>query len=47
MDAYRIYANGVLPATESVYSRILCIPLFEELATADIDRICDVIATSA
>ena len=47
MDAFRVYADGALPATESVYSRILCVPLFEELADDDIDRICDVISSSA
>ena len=46
MDAYRVYATGNLPVTESIYSRILCVPLFEELAASDIENICDVIASS-
>lgn len=44
MDAYRQYASGALPVTESVYRRILCLPLFEDLTAAQVDSICDVVA---
>lgn len=47
MDAYRIYAGDDLPVTESVYSRILCLPLFEGLSNDEIDSICDVISSTA
>lgn len=43
MDAYRSYANGALPVTEDVYRRILCLPLFEDLAADQVDSICDVV----
>lgn len=46
MDAYRSYANGVMPVTESVYRRILCLPLFEDLTGGEVDSICDVIETA-
>jgi dTDP-4-amino-4,6-dideoxygalactose transaminase len=47
MDAYRQYAGDHLPVTESVYSRILCLPLFESLSHDDIDNICDVVSACA
>lgn len=47
MDAYQQYADGDLPNTESVYSRILCVPLFGGLRDEEIDGICDVISSSA
>ncbi len=43
MDAYRDYADRRLPATESVADRILCLPIFEELAEAERDQVCDVV----
>ncbi len=43
MDAYARYAHGVLPVTEDVHSRILCLPLFQSLPLDEIDRISDVV----
>lgn len=40
MDAFRRYADGPLPVTEDIHSRILCIPLFEDLRADEIDLIC-------
>ena len=47
MEAYRAYANRPLPTTESVYRRILCLPLYEDLAADDVDLICDIIQAAA
>jgi dTDP-4-amino-4,6-dideoxygalactose transaminase len=47
MDAYRAYADRPLPVTEDVYDRILCLPLFEDLADADRDRIVAVVERAA
>lgn len=35
MDAYRAHARRPLPATESTYERILCLPLYEGLTDAE------------
>jgi hypothetical protein len=43
MEAYRPYAHRSLPVTESVYRRILCLPLFEDLTTDQVDSICDIV----
>jgi dTDP-4-amino-4,6-dideoxygalactose transaminase len=43
MRAYRTWARGSLPVTESVYARILCIPIFNDLADADQDRVADAV----
>jgi dTDP-4-amino-4,6-dideoxygalactose transaminase len=43
MDAYRQFAGGALPVTESVYRRILCLPLFEDLTANDVDSVCDTV----
>jgi dTDP-4-amino-4,6-dideoxygalactose transaminase len=43
MEAYRPYAHRPLPATESVYRRILCLPLFEDLTSDQVDSICDIV----
>ena len=47
MRAYRRWTSGPLPVTEDVYARILCIPIFNELPDADIDRIADVVRRAA
>ncbi len=39
MDAYRQFSDRPLRATEDVYSRILCVPLFEDLRDEEIDVI--------
>jgi dTDP-4-amino-4,6-dideoxygalactose transaminase len=43
MQAYRGYARGALPATESVYARILCVPIYNDLAPADQERVTDIV----
>jgi len=43
MRAYRGYARGALPATESVYARILCVPIYNDLAPADQERVTDLV----
>ncbi len=43
MEAYRGLAHRPLPVTESIYRRILCVPLFEDLTSEQVDFICDVI----
>ncbi len=43
MRAYKAHARGKLPVTESVASRVLCVPMYNELATDDLDRIADTI----
>ena len=43
MAAYADVAKTTLPVTDDVYDRILCLPLFHELADADVDHICDLI----
>jgi dTDP-4-amino-4,6-dideoxygalactose transaminase len=43
MDAYRAHADRPLPVTESVYERILCLPLFEDLKIDQVESICDIV----
>jgi dTDP-4-amino-4,6-dideoxygalactose transaminase len=43
MDAYKTYSRRPLPITDSVYRRILCLPLFEDLADDQVDMICDIV----
>lgn len=43
MDAYAAHAERALPVTDWVYDRILCLPIFEELAEADRDLVLDVV----
>ena len=43
MRAYRTFLRGALPATESVYARILCVPIFNDLALSDVDRVASLI----
>jgi dTDP-4-amino-4,6-dideoxygalactose transaminase len=43
MDAFRRYADRPLAVTEDVHARILCIPLFEDLTSGEIDLICGTI----
>jgi dTDP-4-amino-4,6-dideoxygalactose transaminase len=39
MRAYRRYATRVLPRTEEVYARILCLPIFNEIRDAEVDEV--------
>jgi dTDP-4-amino-4,6-dideoxygalactose transaminase len=43
MRAYRGYARGALAVTESVAARVLCVPMYNELAMDDVDRIADIV----
>ena len=43
MRAYKAHVRGKLPVTEKVASRVLCVPMFNELATDDLDRVADTI----
>jgi dTDP-4-amino-4,6-dideoxygalactose transaminase len=43
MPAYREFVEGPLPVTESVYARILCIPLFEEMTDVERDLVASTI----
>lgn len=43
MPAYRSFADEPLPVTESVYARILCLPLFEELAEDERELVCSIV----
>jgi dTDP-4-amino-4,6-dideoxygalactose transaminase len=43
MRAYRSFARGALPATESAYARELCVPIDNALDSADVDRVADVV----
>jgi dTDP-4-amino-4,6-dideoxygalactose transaminase len=45
MPAYARFrsADDDLVDTEAVYSRILCLPIFNELGDGDVDRVCEVI----
>jgi dTDP-4-amino-4,6-dideoxygalactose transaminase len=47
MPAYRPFADHALPATESVYARILCLPLFEELTDVERGLICSIVEKAA
>jgi dTDP-4-amino-4,6-dideoxygalactose transaminase len=46
MPAYRAFVDGRLPVTESTYSRILCIPLFEDMTVAERDLVCSAIESA-
>lgn len=39
MDFFRRFARGGLPHTEAVYEKILCLPIYNELPLAEVDRI--------
>ena len=43
MAAYAAVHTSALPITDDAYARILCLPLFHELADSDIEDICDLI----
>lgn len=47
MEAYRAYADRPLPVTESIYRRVLCLPLFEELTADQVEFICDIVEAAA
>jgi dTDP-4-amino-4,6-dideoxygalactose transaminase len=44
--AYREYPRGPMGATESVYGRILCVPLFESMTDAELEAVIDGILTA-
>ena len=44
MAMFAPYSDGPLPATESVYERILCVPLYADLSDGHIDRITDIVS---
>jgi dTDP-4-amino-4,6-dideoxygalactose transaminase len=43
MDAYRTFADRSLPKTEDLSSRLLCVPLFEDIRDADIELVAETI----
>ncbi|MHB8219928.1 MAG: DegT/DnrJ/EryC1/StrS family aminotransferase [Acidimicrobiales bacterium] len=43
MDPYRQFARGDNPESDAIHDGLLCLPLFAELSSSDVDRICDVI----
>ncbi len=43
MGAYAAYKDQVTPVAHDVAAHILTLPMFEELALDDVDRICDII----
>ena len=47
MRAFRRYATAPLPHTEGVYGRILCLPIFNEIADTDVDRIAGIVRQAA
>jgi dTDP-4-amino-4,6-dideoxygalactose transaminase len=46
MDAYRSYVRRPLPATDYLYDRVLCIPLYHDLSDQAIDAIAGMIRTA-
>ena len=46
MRAFRQFARRPLKITEDVYSRILCVPIYNDLSLTDVERIADVIRRS-
>jgi dTDP-4-amino-4,6-dideoxygalactose transaminase len=47
MPAYRPFVDQALPVTESVYARILCLPLFEELTDDERGLVCSIVEEAA
>ncbi|ENL0637019.1 DegT/DnrJ/EryC1/StrS family aminotransferase [Klebsiella variicola] len=43
MKAFREYASERLPCTERIAAGILCLPLYPDLPSRDVEKICDVI----
>lgn len=43
MDAYRVFAERALPMTEDLYSRVLCVPLFEDIREVEIELVAETI----
>jgi dTDP-4-amino-4,6-dideoxygalactose transaminase len=43
MDAFKQYATSAREATDAVYERVLCLPLYESLMPEQVDAICDVV----
>lgn len=44
--AYQRWATRSLPTTTDVYHRILCLPIFGSMTTAQVEEVCDVIGKS-
>lgn len=47
MRAYRRWSQRALPATDDVYARILCLPIFNDLPDEDVDRIAGIASGAA
>ncbi len=47
MDSFRRFSTETLPVTETMYERILCLPLFCDLGHEDLDRICHIVTSNA
>lgn len=47
MSGFEEFSQRPLPATDDVYARILCLPLYEELRDEDIDQICATVRNAA
>jgi dTDP-4-amino-4,6-dideoxygalactose transaminase len=43
MRAYQSYAGDALPVTESLARQVLCMPIFNTMDNADVDRVCGII----
>jgi dTDP-4-amino-4,6-dideoxygalactose transaminase len=43
MRAYKMHARGALPVTDKIAAQVLCVPMYNELSAADLDRITDTV----
>jgi dTDP-4-amino-4,6-dideoxygalactose transaminase len=43
MRAYKMHARGALPVTDRIAAQVLCVPMYNELSAADLDRITDTV----
>ena len=47
MPAYERFATpGAYPVTEDLHNRLLCVPLFGDLTSDDVDSICDLVVAA-
>ena len=47
MPAYKSFAkNQSYPRTDELHEKLLCVPLYADLAVHDIDQICDLVITA-
>jgi dTDP-4-amino-4,6-dideoxygalactose transaminase len=47
MPAYGRFATpGAYPVTEDLHNRLLCVPLFGDLTSDDVDSICDLVVAA-